>query len=388
MQREGSYQPLSGLRVIELGHFVAGPNLGSLLKMYGAEVIKVEPPQGDISLKTAPWAYYFYNLGKKNICIDLLKPDGFQVFERLVASSDILVENLSPESVNKLGVGYERLATVNPKLIYCSIKGFSSDSPYRSRPAFDAVAQAEGGMMATTGVEGGGFMRVNNPSVDMGAAAYGFSAIALALLERGRTGRGRHIEVPLLEVAIYWNGYWIAYHSLLGKEPERLGAGHSGYSPYGVYRTGDGHIFIGVITDEQWLKLCSVLKITPPAGLEGMQQRIRRRVEVDRLIQEATQRFTTGELMARLGEIVPVARVRGIGEIASDENLIGLGVIRERRIDGKHIKVATPPIITDGSRPYIPDRPTNTGVNTVEILKLLNYDEREINRLREIGAVR
>jgi crotonobetainyl-CoA:carnitine CoA-transferase CaiB-like acyl-CoA transferase len=388
LPREGRFQPLTGLRAIELGHFVAGPSLGSLLTMYGAEVIKVEPPQGDISLKTAPWAYYLYNMGKKDICIDLLKPDGFQVFERLVATSDILVENLSPESVVKLGVVYDRLSRINPKLVYCSIKGFASDSPHHTRPAFDAVAQAEGGMMATTGVEGGGFMRVNNPSVDMGAAAYGFSAIILALLERSRTGRGCYIEVPLLEVAIYWNGYWIAYHALMGREPERLGAGHAGYSPYGVYRTREGHIFIGIITDEQWRKLCSLLGIPPSPELESMQQRIGRRHQVDRLVEEATQRYTTEELLSKLGETIPVARVRRIGEIASDGNLIELGVIRERRIDGAQIKVVTPPIIMDGSRALVPERPSTTGLHTTEILKSLGYGENEIIRLKETGAVR
>ncbi|MEM4315894.1 MAG: CaiB/BaiF CoA-transferase family protein [Nitrososphaerota archaeon] len=388
MRSGNSFQPLKGLKAIELGHFVAGPNLGSLLTLYGADVIKVEPPQGDVSLKTAPWAYHAFNMGKKDVCIDLLKPEGYKVFQKLVTRSDILVENLSPDSVEKLGVGYEKLAKINPSLIYCSIKGFASDSPDRRRLAFDTVAQAEGGMMATTGVEGGGFVRVNNPLIDMGAAAYGLSAILMALMERGRSGRGLRIEVPLLEVAVYWNSYWISYYTLVGKEPERLGAGHAGYSPYGVYRTRDGYIFIGVITDEQWVRMCNLLSITRMPELDSMQQRIQRRAQVDRIVEDATRGFTTEELMSKLSESVPVARVRSIREIALDGDLIRRGVLAEHDLDGGRLATVTPPMILDGSRPVPPSKTIATGLHTREVLAGIGVSEDEIDRLAKLGVIR
>ncbi|GBC68525.1 Succinyl-CoA--L-malate CoA-transferase beta subunit [archaeon HR01] len=381
------FKPLAGIRAVELGHFVAGPNLGSLLTFFGAEVVKVEPPQGDISLRTAPWAYHLFNMGKRDICLDISKVEGQEILKKLVASSDILVENLSPESVEKLGLGYERLSQVNPRLIYCSIKGFSRDSPDWRRPAFDAVAQAEGGLMATTGSEGW-FARVNNPSVDMGAAAYGLAAIALALIERNMTGRGRFIEVPLFDLAVYWSGYWIAYYSMTGKEPERLGTGHSAYSPYGVYRTSDGHVFIGVITDEQWIKLCRLLGIPITEELETMRKRIENRSHVNMMVEAATSRYTTESIISLLAREVPVAKVRTIADLAGDYSLVARGLLKEMDIEGMILKLATPPIITDCGRVETPTHPAKTGSDTVEILKRLGYGDGEILDFKRSGVIR
>ncbi len=380
------FTPLEGIRVVEIGHFVAAPNLGALLAHFGAEVIKIEPPGGDESKRVAPWAYYIFSQNKKNIAIDLTKPEGLEIFKNLIKTCDVLIENLSPKAVEKLGIGYDSLSALNQRLIYCSIKGFASDSRDWKRPAFDTVAQAESGLLATLGREGEEPIRINNPCIDMGAAAYALAAIAMAVMQRVKTGRGAYIEIPLLDVAVYWNGYWIAYYSLTGREPARLGAGHAGYSPYGVYKARDGYVFIGVITDEQWLKLCESLGIAPPENLRKMQSRIENRIEVDKLVSESVAKLSVEEVLNRLRDLVPASPLKSVKDVAEDAALEKRGVIVSAKIDDKIVKVAQPPIRINKNKPRT-DSAIGSENNIHKLLEELGYSVDEIAQLYRKGVI-
>lgn len=380
--------PLRGLRALEIGHFVAAPAVGSLLAYFGAEVVKVEPPSGDASRVVAPWSLACFGPDKKSVCIDLKKQEGRAIFDRLVRSADILVENLAPGAVESLGIGYQAVSGLNRRIIYCSIKGFAGDSSKARRPAFDTVAQAEGGLMSTMGHEGQQPLRINNPCVDLGAAAYAYCAIATALLERERSGEGRFIEIALEDVALYWSSYWLAYLSYMGHPPPRLGSGHAAYSPYGLYEALGGYLFIGVITDEQWRELCGLLGIEPPPGLELMKERVRARELVDGLVGRAVKGRRAEEVVRLIGDRVPCGRVRDMEDIASDEELRRRGVVTEKYIDGKPMKVVRPPIRISGLTPIFHASPPPLGRDTREVLRSAGYREEEIQEFFRRGIVK
>ena len=239
--------------------------MGSLLHELGADVIKIEQPiTGDPSRIVSPWGFLNYNLGKRSLSLNLKSAAGQEILHRLISRKkvDIFIENLGPGVSNRLGFSYPKLRKLNPSLIYCSIKGFSSSSRDFDRPAFDAVAQAMSGMMSLTGEPNGEPVRVGNPSIDLGAAAYGTIAVLGAMLERRKSKKGKFIEISLLDMSVYWNGYWLTYFGMTNIVPRRLGSGHPGYSPHRVFRTKDNkHVLIATLSDAQWKKLSSLLKI-------------------------------------------------------------------------------------------------------------------------------
>lgn len=381
--REGFVMPLplEVIRVLELGHIVAAPSLGSLLAHLGAEVIKVEPPgEGEISRVLTPWTHLAYNFNKKSIALNLKGEKGRKVFYDLAKSSDVIIENLSPGTTEKLGIDYVNVKSVNEKIIYCSIKGFASNSVYANRPAFDTIAQALSGMMSVTGEENGEPLRINNPFIDMGAAAYGALAIVSALLQRQLTNKGARMEIPLLDLAVYWNVYWISYYSLTGIVPHAIGTKHAAYAPYNVFKTRDGSIFIGIITDSQWKSLCSFLKMPSYPELQSMADRVNQRERTEKLVAEALANLTAEEAFSKLGEIVPCAPIRTIDQVANDMDLVSRGVIRTLLSDSREVKVVMPPL-SSLFQLGIRSPPPRSGEDSEAVLKTLGYDDMEIRSL-------
>lgn len=380
--------PLRDIRVIELGHFVAAPSLGSLLAFLGAEVIKIEPPGGEISRIFAPWSFFCFGFNKKSICIDLRQGEGRRIFYDLARSSDVLIENLSPSALRSLGISYSDVALINPRMIYCSIKGFASDSSKAERPAFDTIAQAESGLMSTLGHEDDEPIRINNPCIDLGAAAYAATAILAALMMREKMATGQYIEVSLLDVALYWNSYWIAYYSFTGKEPARLGSGHAAYSPYGVYKVKDGYVFIGAITDQQWEDLCQLLGIKKIEGLESMKSRVEKRSLVDELVSTKIASMNVEEIVSLIANKVPCSPVRSVRDVVEDEELIRRGILRRFVSDGHIVKIISHPIRMDLLKPPHELPPPEAGRDTREILLSLGYSQERIATLIKDGIVK
>ena len=374
--------PLKGLTVVESSILVAGPAMGSLLLDLGADVIKIEQPgYGDPSRNVSPWGFLNYNLGKKSLSLNLKSEEGHEILYRLIKEADIFIENLGPHVSARLGLSYKVLSKINPALIYCSIKGFSRRSADYERPAFDAVAQAMSGIMSLTGEPDGEPVRVGNPSTDLGAAAYGAIQVLGAILERQRSKKGKFIEVSLLDMSVYWNGYWLTYFGMTGRNPERLGSSHLGYSPHKVFKTKDDKwVFIATLSDSQWTKLISLLGIKLDSSFNKMQYRLVHRSEVEGAIQDAVSQLDSDKLLEKLKTEVPSAKVRSIEEVYNDKELSEFGVLKKTFDPSKkNVRVARSPIGTGRTQ----GNAHTVGEDTEKILKSLGYKTKEIKSFKQ-----
>ncbi|MBI4504249.1 MAG: CoA transferase, partial [Chloroflexi bacterium] len=257
---------LSGVRVLDLTRFLAGPYGAMMLGDMGAEVIKIEEPGGDPIRAVGPpfvdgeSAYYLsINKNKRSVGIDLRKPHGRQVFCRLVERCDAVLENYRPGVTKRLGIDYETLRGVNPRLVYCSISGFGQDGPYAQRPGFDILFQAMSGGLSLTGTPDGQIARMGLGIGDMAGGMFGAFGVASALFARERTGEGAYVDVGCLDgqVALlaYFAGYYFADGRILGPQ----GTGHDTVVPYGLYRAKDKPIVVACLTEAFFQKLCEVL---------------------------------------------------------------------------------------------------------------------------------
>ena len=380
---------LSGLTAVEVGSLVAGPALGSLLRMLGARVIKVEPPKvGDPSRTVSPWGFLNYNLGKESVTIDLKQKEGQSVLRKLVSRSNIFIENLAPGASDRLGISYSKLREVNPELIYVSIKGFSADSSLADKPAFDAVAQAMSGTMSLTG--DGNPVRIGNPSVDLGAAAYALIGILsqLLIVKRNQNSEaGTFIEVSLLDMSVYWNGYWLSYYGITGKIPRQLGSGHPGYCPHRVFKTKDEKfVFVATLSDEQWKKLRELLKLDVSDEFDTSQNRLTNRDLIEGVVAIAISRLRLQEVLDILGDRVPAAALKEIPEVYSSQDLSQRRILFDVDYSSKKVKVTKPPVgalhksLNDMAVPQL-------GADSHRVLLELGYSDTEIDGLRSSGTI-
>lgn len=282
--------PLAGLKVVELARILAGPWAGQLLADMGAEVIKVEAPEGDDTRTWGPpfiehdgerSAAYFHgcNRGKKSVVIDFRTDEGKAALLRLLADADVLIENFKVGGLAKYGLDYASLRESHPRLIYCSITGFGQDGPYAARAGYDYIIQGMSGLMSVTGDPDGQPQKVGVAVTDIFTGLYASNAILAAVHQRHGTKRGQHIDLALLDVAVATTANQAMNYLATGKSPERLGNAHPNIVPYQVFECGDGHVIIAVGNDGQFRKFCNVLGLdalgtdprfaTNPARLEN-----------------------------------------------------------------------------------------------------------------------
>jgi len=268
------HQALEGVRVLDLSQVMAGPFCAMLLADMGAEVIKVEPPDGDSSrqLGADPAArrqrespsFWAVNRNKRGIAVNLKDPRGVAVCERLAAGADILVENFRPGTLDRLGLGYERLRSLNPGLIYASISGYGQTGPLAHQGGFDLVAQGESGIMSVTGLPDGQPVKCGIPICDLGAALFATYAILSAYIYRSRIGEGQRVETSLVEAGIALSVWEATEYFTTGETPKPTGSAHRMTAPYQAFRCQDGHITIGAANQRTWERLCKAL------GLEAL----------------------------------------------------------------------------------------------------------------------
>ena len=269
--------PLAGLKVIELARILAGPWIGQTLADLGAEVIKVEAPQGDDTRRWGPPfvrdadgndgdAAYFHscNRGKRSVIADLRSAEDVALVRNLVADADVLIENFKVGGLAKYGLDYASLSALNPRLVYCSVTGFGQDGPYAKRAGYDAMIQAMGGLMSITGEADGPPQKVGVAIGDLCAGLYGVIAIQAALAMRERTGRGQQVDIALLDTMVALLANQNLNYLVSGKVPTRLGNAHPNIVPYQVFAVRDGHIMLAVGNDLQFDKLCSLLDLPQP----------------------------------------------------------------------------------------------------------------------------
>ncbi len=256
-------QLLAGLKVVEFTHMVMGPAVGAILVELGAEVVKVEPIGGDATrqlLGSGAGYFSMYNRNKKSLCLDLKSEDGLAIARRLTSAADIVVENFRAGTMDKLGLGYDALAAENPRLIYCSEKGFLS-GPYEHRTALDEVAQMMGGLAYMTGPPGRP-LRAGSSVIDVTGGMFGVIGILAALEERHRTGRGRLISSSLFETTVYLVGQHMAQKAVTGQAAKPMPVRISAWAIYDVFETADGEqVFVGVVSDSLWEKFCRAFEL-------------------------------------------------------------------------------------------------------------------------------
>ena len=325
--------PLADIRVLELGHIIAGPSAGLLLADLGADVIKVEKPaEGDQTrgMPAGNWAnFHFFNRNKRSLAIDLKgSSEGRELFLRLAKSSDIVIDNFAYGAVEGLGLGYEVLSKANPRIIYMALKGFLP-GPSEARPFLDELAQMAGGLAFMTGPRGKP-MRAGASVVDVGAAAYGIIAVLAALHQRERTGLGQKITSGLYETSVYWVGQWLANFAATGEPsvpmPEMRQGTRMGWGIYQLFDASDGEqVFIGITSNAHWERFCKEFELADLLADERLNDNARRvaaRGWLPARIGEETRKYTSAALAERLERArIPFAPLRRPDQLVDDAHL-------------------------------------------------------------------
>ncbi|MEV0265754.1 CoA transferase [Streptomyces sp. NPDC050617] len=330
--------PLSGVTVLDLSHVYAGPYATLMLAQAGARIVKIEPPTGEHLRRRGAvpgprYAFAMLNSGKESLALDLKSAEGIALFKRLVVAADVLVENFTPGVMDRLGIGWDTLKEINPRLVYAQSSGYGTTGPYAAYPAMDLTVQAMAGVVSATGYPGSDPVKSGAAVCDFSAGINLYGAIATALFRRERTGRGGRVEVSMMESVFPMLMSSLSSHYSTGEEVERVGNQHPGLSvaPYSVFATKDGHVAIACEGDHHWRAL-AVLMGRPELGEDeryaGVKARVARREEVDELVAEWTGALTKEEAFERLRAAkVPSAPVRTVAEVASDPHLAARGYL-------------------------------------------------------------
>ena len=381
--------PLEGVRVVEFAHMVMGPSCGLVLADLGAEVIKVEPPAGDNTRRLeAAGAGFFpvFNRNKKSLAIDLQKAEGRELVLRLLKKADVLTENFRPGALDKLGFSHEALSKENPKLIYCSLKGFL-EGPYDHRPALDEVTQMMGGLAYMTGLPDRP-LRAGSSVIDIMGGTYAAVGILAALRERERTGRGKKVTSALFESTAYLVAQHMAQYELTGEAPQPMSVKRPAWGVYDICETREGgRLFIGVVTDTQWEVFCREFgepQLAADARLKTNSMRVKERSWLIPKVNEITRKHTQPELTAKLEAIgLPFAPIAKPWDLLDDPHLTASGGLLETSIAGKTIKVPALPLALDGKRLGKRSDPPRIGEHGRELLTELGCSPQDIEALRD-----
>ena len=393
--------PLAGIRVLDLTQFLAGPYATQIMGDLGAEVLKLEAPSGDWSRTLPPHfvgedsAYFLsVNRNKKSIVADMKSAEGLALVERLAAACDVVMENFRPGVLARLGLDGAALAARTPGLIWCSISGFGQDGPDRDRPAYDMIVQALSGGMSMTGQPDGPAVRAGIPIGDLCAGMYAVIGVLAALEERRRTGRGRMVDIAMLDSQIAMLCYQAAYFLHSGVEPGRQGRGHASIPTYRSFAAGNGtELVITANTERMWRALCGVL------GLEELREdprfptnddRYANRFELWPLLEAAFRTREAGEWVPLLLEAgIPVGRVNTLEAALSNPQVVHRGMVLELAAkDGATIRVAGNPIVLSGAGPAEHAYPPALGADTRAVLEsVLGMTGAEIDAATAAGIV-
>lgn len=333
--------PLQGIRVVELARILAGPWAGQTLADLGADVVKVEAPEGDDTRRWGPpflevegerSAAYFHatNRGKRGITCDFRAPEGQETVRRLVADADVVIENFKVGGLAKYGLDYDSLRKVNPQLIYCSITGFGQTGPYAHRAGYDFIIQGMSGLMSVTGAADGQPQKVGVAVTDVFTGVYAATAILAALVQRGRTGEGQHIDMALLDVATSIMANQAMNYLASGRPPGLMGNAHPNLAPYAVFDCKDGWIILATGNDGQYQRLCAILGLpdlaTDPAFLTNA-DRVTNRAALTERLTAATRTFAKADLLAACeAEGVPAGPINDLAEVFADPQVIARGM--------------------------------------------------------------
>jgi len=391
-------QPLAGLTVVTLEHAIAGPFATRQLADLGARVIKVERPgSGDFArgydarVRGLASHFVWTNRSKESVTLDVKHPDAAKALERLVLDkADVVVQNLAPGAAARLGLGFDRLSAMKPEIIVCDISGYGADGPYRDKKAYDLLIQSEAGFLSVTGTPEEPSKA--GPSIaDIAAGMYAYTNILAALLQRAQTGKGRHIDVSMLESLAEWTSYPLYYAFDGAPPPPRTGAAHATIYPYGPFPTGDGGtVMMGLQNEREWVSFCQIVLRRPELATDprfaGNARRVAERDALRQLIVDAFAASTAPQVLERLEAAkIANARVNTMHDVWQHPQLAARGRWREVGTSAGPVPALLPPGSWD-VEPRMDPVPA-LGEHTDDVLVELGYDAREIHALRTAGAI-
>jgi len=390
-------EALSRYTVLDLTRARAGPTCVRQLADWGANVIRVEMPDrgpDGHALGGRRDGPDFLNLhrNKRSLCLNLKAPEGREIFMRLVERADVVAENYRPDVKDRLGIGYEDLRAVNPRIILASISGFGQDGPYAKRPGFDQIAQGMGGLMSITGLPGQGPVRVGIPIADLTAGLFAAQGVLVALLERERAGEGQWLQTSLLQAQIFMLDFQAARWLIDHEVPPQAGNNHPTSIPTGVFPTADGHINIAVAGQAIWERFCRSIgheQLVADPAYATPEARSDNRDALNAEIAAITARQPAAhwiEILNRAG--VPCGPINSIDQVFADPQVRHLGIAKRVHSHGRgEIEVVGQPIGMSRTPSAIRMPPPAMGEHTEEILKELGYDDRRIAALREAEVI-
>ncbi len=361
--------PLSGLKVVDMARVLAGPWIGQALADLGAEVVKIESPNGDDTRHWGPpfierdgdrTAAYFYaaNRGKRSVVADFRSEDGQKIVRDLVADADILIENFKVGGLAKYGLDYPALSALNPRLIYCSVTGFGQDGPYASRAGYDFLLQGMSGLMSITGEPDGMPQKYGVAVTDIVTGLYGTIGILAAVEQRHRTGRGQHLDMSLLDCATALLANQAMNYFATGEAPGRHGNAHMNIVPYQVFETADGHVIITAGNDGQYARLCAVLGIEVAPEYATNQQRVEARDVLVPQLAALIREWPSADLLAKLeAATVPAGPINSIDQVFDNPQIKARGMkIMPEGVDGIRgpWKFSDAELASDKTAPVLP----------------------------------
>ena len=390
-----SATPLKGLNVVEFTHMVMGPTAGMVLADLGASVVKVEPaPDGDTTRRLTGSGVGFYaafGRGRRSLAVDLKAPEGMALVKRLLARADVVVENFRPGAMAKLGLGYAQLSAENPRLIYCSCKGFLP-GPYEHRTALDEVVQMMGGLAYMTGLEGRP-LRAGSSVIDIMGGLSAVIGILAALKEREATGRGGEVQAGLFETVALLMAQHMAQTTITGAAPPPMSVRTPAWPVYDIFDTADGgQVFVGVVTDTQWPAFCGAFGLEDLAAdptLATKQQRVGQRARTLPRIAAALKGWSKADLMAKCEALgLPFAPIGRPADLFDDPHLNGSGGLVPLTLpDGRAMSLPALPVSLDGARPGGAGDLRAPGADGAAVAAELGYSPAEIEALRAKGVI-
>ncbi|MCF1490893.1 CoA transferase [Agrobacterium vitis] len=381
-----SNAPLSGLKVIELARILAGPWIGQTLADLGADVIKVESPQGDDTRSWGPpfiddgvekAAAYFHacNRGKRSITADFTRAEDIKTLRDLIASADVVIENFKVGGLAKYGLDYDSLKELNPRLVYCSVTGFGQDGPYAQRAGYDFMIQGMSGIMDLTGEPDGAPQKIGVAFADIFTGLYGVIAIQAALAQRLQTGRGQFIDMALFDCMSAVLANQAMNYAASGIVPKRMGNNHPNIAPYQTFPVADGHIIIACGNDGQFVRLCGVLGLSELATTPEFSTnsaRVAHRDQLTTVMEDKTRQFERNDLLARLeAATVPAGPINTVADLFADPQF----AFRQMKIIPDGVPGIRTPIVFSEAELETTRRAPRLGEHTAEVLAEIRYDK-------------